>query len=271
MPFPVRRTRTGREFSPWQQLGEAIAVDVDLDALLSLRYVEIAAAGANDDCESDVELENPIESSLLDRPQSSLGATMQSGQAYPSPTPTPSSASADPVPASPASESVNHRQRNSHSRRLKARTRAQTDAGTSVKGVGHKRLREAHDPVVVDLDAQDLPAAEGGWKGKRRDPPTKARTKDDLDAVLSQDGMRLIRYVPGSRPVVDQKRRMIALIAGKPRDEEKWTAVEKGIVEAIDKGCRGVTFSKKLSEHKRGRFPAPAIGISHGGGELQMV
>ncbi|KAF9018329.1 hypothetical protein BDZ89DRAFT_960224 [Hymenopellis radicata] len=80
--------------------------------------------------------------------------------------------------------------------------------------------------------------------------------------------MRLIRYVPGSRPVVDQKRRMIALIAGKPRDEEKWTAVEKGIVEAIDKGCRGVTFSKKLSEHKRGRFPAPAIGISHGGGEL---
>ncbi|KAF9028131.1 hypothetical protein BDZ89DRAFT_951577 [Hymenopellis radicata] len=80
--------------------------------------------------------------------------------------------------------------------------------------------------------------------------------------------MRLITYTPGSRPIVDRHRRMMVLIAGKPRDEDGWAAVENGVVDAIEQGSRGVSFSEKQRIHKRGRFPAPAVGVSHGGGEL---
>jgi hypothetical protein len=49
--------------------------------------------------------------------------------------------------------------------------------------------------------------------------------------------------------------------------ESNWEAVAEGAALAIKEESRNCSFSKKQKKHRRGRFPALATGVSHGGGQ----
>lgn len=65
--------------------------------------------------------------------------------------------------------------------------------------------------------------------------------------------------------VVDKAGRIIAVLAGKPRDDA-WDAVMTKLTAQIKDARGGMTFSKKQEAHKRGKFPSVAVGTSFGGG-----
>lgn len=65
--------------------------------------------------------------------------------------------------------------------------------------------------------------------------------------------------------VVDKAGRIIAVLAGKPRDDN-WDAVMTELTAQIKDARGSMTFSKKQEAHKRGKFPSVAVGTLFGGG-----
>ena len=58
---------------------------------------------------------------------------------------------------------------------------------------------------------------------------------------------------------------MIGSLAGRPW--ERWDKVSKGAAGEIRAARKECTFTAKQNDHRRGRFPALAVGISYGGGQ----
>ncbi|KAF9044681.1 hypothetical protein BDP27DRAFT_1141447, partial [Rhodocollybia butyracea] len=65
--------------------------------------------------------------------------------------------------------------------------------------------------------------------------------------------------------VVDKAGHIIAVLAGKPRDDN-WDAVMTELTAQIKDARGSMTFSKKQEAHKRGKFPLVAVGTLFGGG-----
>lgn len=123
------------------------------------------------------------------------------------------------------------------------------------------------DVEMVDIDAAYLPVNSSGFGGLRRKPPPDKR---DAVALQHEAGFRYLGHNgDGTILVVDRHGRLLIVIGGRPRDKVRWKEeVEDEIVRAIEEGKVGVHFSKKEKKHKRGPFPATAIGVSYGGGEM---
>jgi hypothetical protein len=66
---------------------------------------------------------------------------------------------------------------------------------------------------------------------------------------------------------LDKLDRIIAVLAGRPR-HDSWNGVNEKISKIIEEVRPKCKFPKKAKAHHRGNFPAMAIGISHGGGQL---
>lgn len=67
-------------------------------------------------------------------------------------------------------------------------------------------------------------------------------------------------------PIIDSSRRMIGLLAGHP-DDPSWDSVHAEAAALIEGLRSKLNVPKKFKKHRRGNFPALAIGISHGGGQ----
>lgn len=178
----------------------------------------------------------------------------------------PASSFAPPRPRSPPLRGKKARTTGSHQRRAKKR-REREEAGEYPKESTRRHVKEAMDNILeFNIDAEELPVNSSGFGGLRR---TFAKDRRDADALCAQPGWRRLRYGgKGSIPLVDRKRRLLACVGGMPKDADRWKSeVIEPLEEAIETGSRGVKFSKKEKDHKRGPFPATAIGVSHGGGE----
>lgn len=68
-----------------------------------------------------------------------------------------------------------------------------------------------------------------------------------------------------SYAVVDREGRIIAALAGRPRDEN-WDELMKELTEAIRQAHEKMTFSEKQTTHIRGEFTSVSVGNSFGGG-----
>jgi hypothetical protein len=53
-----------------------------------------------------------------------------------------------------------------------------------------------------------------------------------------------------------------------PKDEG-WAEVSAEAAKAIEEARLQIIVPLKFSDHRRGQFPALAVGISHGGGQTQ--
>jgi hypothetical protein len=68
------------------------------------------------------------------------------------------------------------------------------------------------------------------------------------------------------RPIVDGQDRIIAALAGQPNDPQ-WDGVSDGAAKDIHNVGEACSFTAKQEKHRRGSFPALAVGVSFGGGQ----
>jgi hypothetical protein len=74
-----------------------------------------------------------------------------------------------------------------------------------------------------------------------------------------------LRYDRTATAILDPEGRIIAALVGQP--EEAWEEVNEGLSDAIREARAQCDFSKKDKKHRRGNFPAMAVGVSFGGGQ----
>ncbi|KAH9920397.1 uncharacterized protein B0H18DRAFT_1121990 [Fomitopsis serialis] len=129
---------------------------------------------------------------------------------------------------------------------------------------------DAAPSIGTDIATQALPHSNGAYTGGR-EPRTSRRqyTLDDLVGEGSEFGFELIRWDGRTpRPITDESGRVIAVLSGAPNDPA-WTGVHTGAAAAISEARTKLSFSRKDVVHRRGNFPALAVGISYGGGQKQ--
>jgi hypothetical protein len=66
--------------------------------------------------------------------------------------------------------------------------------------------------------------------------------------------------------LVDSEDRVIGILGGQPKNAAEWERVCKEAAEALENLRSSCSFSNKQTNHRRGAFPAVAVGISHGNG-----
>lgn len=69
--------------------------------------------------------------------------------------------------------------------------------------------------------------------------------------------------------ILDSAGRIIAILVGRPGGDDSWEIVHKTAADALEEARGRLKLSAKQRAHRRGRFPALATGISHGGGQLK--
>ncbi|KAI0669308.1 hypothetical protein C8Q78DRAFT_977900, partial [Trametes maxima] len=57
-------------------------------------------------------------------------------------------------------------------------------------------------------------------------------------------------------------------LVGKPKDREGWDGVNREVQEAFETARKSFSFKPEQEDHRRGSFPAFAVGISFGGGQV---
>lgn len=73
-----------------------------------------------------------------------------------------------------------------------------------------------------------------------------------------------------SRPIVDKKKRVVAVLAGQPKDAGYATATDAAFLSIIKEGD-AASFHPKETHHRRGAFPAINVGVTHGKGTKSPV
>jgi hypothetical protein len=177
-----------------------------------------------------------------------------------------------------------------YARRNKKRAAKQAAEGTKVKQVAKRRRTEStKEPLCVDLsievDAWKMVTGPG-WIAKRaKDLPQGGLTAGHL---IQRDGWgftyfpwdgRYAHFVDweqflkadtklrSSHLLLDTEKRVIGVLVGQPRGEERWKQVCMGVFEALKTAASSLNLSKEKKKHRRGEFPAVAHGISFGGGQ----
>lgn len=69
--------------------------------------------------------------------------------------------------------------------------------------------------------------------------------------------------------ILDSAGRIIAVLVGRPSDDESWEKTHLDAAQLIEQARGSCKFSATEKRHRRGHFPALAVGISHGGGQLR--
>ncbi|KAJ7200124.1 hypothetical protein GGX14DRAFT_322558, partial [Mycena pura] len=126
----------------------------------------------------------------------------------------------------------------------------------------------ARSPVKSTLDASTLPTTHGAYGAKVEDARSKygskkRRTLSELVAL----GFRVIQWDGfTSRPIVDAKDRVIAVLAGQPRDATYASDVSD-VFRAMLLARRTWPFPPCLLKHRRGAFPQLLAGLSYSKGQ----
>ncbi|KAF8990161.1 hypothetical protein BDZ89DRAFT_1196189 [Hymenopellis radicata] len=116
--------------------------------------------------------------------------------------------------------------------------------------------------MLPNIDAANLPAANGAWVGKRQ---WFRPVKRDLQSVKDA-GIQVIPWEGWTtHPLLDKHSRMFALMVARPR-KSNWLTLIRDAARRIAKGCKHARFSQKQLIHSRGDFPVMATGIIHSGG-----
>ncbi|KAF9062410.1 hypothetical protein BDP27DRAFT_1368872 [Rhodocollybia butyracea] len=117
----------------------------------------------------------------------------------------------------------------------------------ALKEVAHRHAAEAQTLSAGNsFSTEDLPVNKGAWSGLRQ---IFEKILPDIAALT----------------VIDKGGRIIAVLAGKPRDDN-WDAVMTKLTAQIKDAHGSMMFSKKQEAHKRGKFSLVAVGTLFGGG-----
>ncbi|KAF8163730.1 hypothetical protein B0H34DRAFT_696626 [Crassisporium funariophilum] len=122
-------------------------------------------------------------------------------------------------------------------------------------------------PVETTLHAESLPSALGAYSALRLRESAEVREKEYSLKELLNGGFRLVEWDGiDPRPLVDDRGLIYAVLAGRPYDSSY--AKDATIsYEAIRQAGERTAFHHSETKHRRGNFPALAVGISYGNGQ----
>ncbi|KAJ7839242.1 hypothetical protein B0H14DRAFT_2787596, partial [Mycena olivaceomarginata] len=205
--------------------------------------------------------------------------------------PLPSSGSVDPPPALPLSSKQRNKLK-SHARRARARQQAQqSSSNPKWKTVHTNRLQQGKSSYIeVEYDANGLPHTIPAWIGSRNsqdddshfaEPGTssypqsgmggKSYTQEDINRLANTVGFVYICWLGLlTIPILNSRRRIIALLGGTPRDVEGWEKVTQGAASLLQDACGKVKLTDEKLQHCRAQDTYAAVSwwVSHGGGQM---
>ncbi|KAJ7747603.1 hypothetical protein B0H14DRAFT_2636745 [Mycena olivaceomarginata] len=249
--LPRHTLRSGKEFSAFDlALVRAITPPVPFNFGVSLEQhlSEQEASGLWDEDPGEGPLDTPDSPPL---PPST-----------PLPPPKPSGLHPAPLPSTLSAKDRDKLK--SKVRREKKRQQARLSAGTPLKSVHRKRVKQAKASALdMDLDASSLPHSKPAWVGSRaaEDEPFDVEdaaapqdggtglggisyTQEEVDALSGTQGFRL------TIPVVDRQHRVVITLGGMPRDRAGWKTVTDGAAALLCEPMNGFTTVAPLT-----RFP----------------
>ncbi|PPQ83749.1 hypothetical protein CVT26_007541 [Gymnopilus dilepis] len=132
------------------------------------------------------------------------------------------------------------------------------------------RLCSAINHTFSDLCSEDLPAAAGGWVGKR---PVVSQDSTVVIEELKSRGFSSLRW-NGIKPhmISDRKRRIMVALAGKPTDADWDDLIDEAsnlLTTARELALATRVFKASEMSHRRGRFFQLPTGVSFGGGSTR--
>ncbi|KAJ7148712.1 hypothetical protein C8R43DRAFT_952402 [Mycena crocata] len=273
-----RRTlRSGKEFSSYDlAVDRAIATpDFDASDCLKHRITEQDTGFVHE--EEDI------------TPFDAIPDTSPFTTASPSPPPA-------PMPPAPRLASLSAAERNkikSRARRDKKRDAARAASDNPLlKGINVQHVEEARASALeLEVDATELAHSKPAWLGSRAageevfdfgEPQTPhdletglggmSYTQQEVDALSGTEGFMYISWLGRlSIPILDKKRRVIALLGGTPRDTLGWQTVTDGAAKLMEERRSRIRLTDEQLHHRRAEesFPALGRGWSHGGGQME--
>ncbi|KAJ7064174.1 hypothetical protein C8F01DRAFT_1250428 [Mycena amicta] len=278
LTFSARSTRSGAQFSPY----ELVLDDIDLPSLLLQRIGQQDALGEHEDPEIVVRSGLPL-------PDDEPAICAQPATIAARPAPIPIQSTPNP-PSSPSLSAAANAKRKKKAKRPDQRAKAQAASSTpSLKQIAVKHARAAiQQQVRLGSDAAELPHTVPAWTGHPHPasrpactPPLleldaqvlegREYTQEEVDKISKAHGLRYLRWNGReSIPIVDLRRRLVALLAGQPSGEN-WAGIVESAGRALEERVSRLKLSKGDLHHRRAQdsFPALARGVSHGGGQTQ--
>ncbi|KAJ7803236.1 hypothetical protein B0H14DRAFT_3487658 [Mycena olivaceomarginata] len=282
----TRRTRSGREFSALSlptEITPLCAPDFDFAPLLARA---VHAEGEDQDDHEDEDMSSEEEDMLNDEellpPGPSEGID---DNALPCPHKRRRYRHASPsfeqvITSAEKSHQGPHRQRAAKphwlARKLEAaKARRQAKRSRKKKGEGHvPSASTIHEhvkpatPLATGLDASTLPSTFGACAGKVEGASEKygSKVRRSLPNLIGL-GFRLVDWDGlTSKPIIDSKGRIIAVLAGQPNHPEYRETVVLAFQAVCDAGDEA-RFPASMRKHRRGLFAAINAGLSYGKGQ----
>ncbi|KAJ7681383.1 hypothetical protein B0H17DRAFT_1138539 [Mycena rosella] len=125
------------------------------------------------------------------------------------------------------------------------------------------------DPLRVDLDAAALHAAHSAYAAKVEGAKEKRGSKKPRPrSELIRLGFQVVRWNGiDSRPLVDARGRIFAVLVGQPRGDPGWDAAVSDAFRHISAEGRAANFPAFMAKHRRGLFAVLNVGLTYGKGQ----
>ncbi|KAJ7734488.1 hypothetical protein DFH07DRAFT_905932 [Mycena maculata] len=134
----------------------------------------------------------------------------------------------------------------------------------------HRRQRLCHRSKGVQNNSQDAPLPDRKLDTGMGSVPY---TQSEVEALSGTEGFMYIAWLGAlTIPILDARRRVIAVLGGTPRDAADWKTVTDGAAAMLMERAERVRLSNDALHHRRAQEPfAPlARGLSHGGGQTEL-
>ncbi|KAJ7157520.1 hypothetical protein C8R43DRAFT_1125210 [Mycena crocata] len=261
-----RKTRSGAVFSPFWPESTAALRSTTFDFAPLLRD-SIQREGNPEDYERLPGLDEPplLDQAGVDDLPLLDGSSID--ECWPPAVPPPPAPPSPPPPKRVRLDSVPGR---NHHRHLKRRRVRDSDFDASGHLIKQSTLlaqvaTSKSRALSAALDATTLPAAAGGYTAKTGDK-RGSKKRRSLTEVLAL-GFKLVEWNGfDSQPIVDARGRIVAVLAGQPRDET-YAAAAAAAYSSLTKERASAHFPASLSKQPRGPFPALNVGLTYGKGQ----
>ncbi|PPR01535.1 hypothetical protein CVT26_015140 [Gymnopilus dilepis] len=163
-------------------------------------------------------------------------------------------------------------QKKAASRRNAKKKKIRDDGYHPAEGLATKHTEESSEVTTV-FDAQNFGISAKGYIGNRGALKKKTKSSgtyylDQLTGPNSQYKFDLVTGTSsGEKPILDANGLVMGVCIGAPRGDESWEDVHQRAADVIQNARPNLVFDPKEKTHRRGKFPAVNVGISHGGGQ----
>ncbi|KAF7369404.1 hypothetical protein MVEN_00269400 [Mycena venus] len=146
------------------------------------------------------------------------------------------------------------------------RANEQTRLGTPLKRVVRKHLANAQ-PINIDTSPDDYPVTSTGSGGIRDTKPPVEPREYTIPELVESFGMSVVPWDGCSpRPLVDREKRVIAVLGGRPNDDN-YLHLTQDAAEEIESTRAELRFRPDQQGGRHGAFSSVGVGISFGGGQ----